>query len=414
LSERVNRAIDRGLAYLQARHGKHNHYRNYLGLLGLTLLECGIAADDPSVKQFAALIRAHEREITQTYELTCAILFLDRLGEALDRDLIRSFGQRLLDGQLECGAWTYSCLTSDRPGVGANMVDGNRRGPERMPNGLPAIPPMPAWPNDRHGGGRPARQHIMYRGDNSNTQFAILGLWVAQRHGVPSRTALLANEQYFRSTQLSDGSWAYHPNARNWRDSMTCAGLLSLAMRYGVAGGQGRDIRPQQTIHVHDGAVNQGLHYLAQALDKITVAGNRIAGVDARDSLYFLWSLERMAVIYDLKKIGEREWYPWAAEMLVDVQDRDGQWPGGNPVDTCFALLILKRSNFAKDLLLTVKEPPSHPMPAISGPTILQGPDAFLGQTGKSQDLAPASGTAISPSPSPPLGPSIIRTPKTK
>src|SRR5262249_16576127 len=175
------------------------------------------------------------------------------------------------------------------------------RGPARMANGLPAIPPLPAWPNDPSVRGKAARQRIVYRGDNSNTQFAILGLWVAQRHGVPARSALLANEQYFRATQLSDGSWAYHPNGHNWRDSNTCAGLLSMAMRYGVIGGQGRDIRPQQAIHVHDAAVNQGLRHLAQSLNKISVAGNHIVGADARDVLYFLWSLERMAVIYDLK-----------------------------------------------------------------------------------------------------------------
>lgn len=395
LEERVNRAIDDGVAYLQTKHNEHPQYRNYLGLLGLTLLECGVAADNPSVRQIAGWIRSRQRDLTQTYELTLAILFLDRLGDPRDQPLIRSFGQRLLAGQLNCGTWTYSCLIND---------------PKRF---QPAEPLIMAWP------GRPVHKHpnrvhrVVYRGDNSNTQFALLGLWVAQRQGVPAHSALLASEQYFRATQLSDGAWSYHPNAKLWRDSMTSAGLMSLAMRYGVIGGQGRDIRPAHPLHVSDGVIHQGLRYLAQALDKVSVAGDRIVGVEARDPLYFLWSLERMAVIYDLKKIGNREWYPWAAEMLVQTQRTDGRWLGmGEPVGTCFALLILKRSNFAKDLQLAVQEPPSRAMSDVSGPIILQGMDAFSRPIGKRHGPSTMPGTAIGPSPSTQLGPSIIRTPK--
>lgn len=372
LRERVNRAIERGVAQLLARHAEHRQYCIYLGLLGLTLLECGVPADDPSVREIAAWVRSRERDLSQTYELALAILFLDRLGNSSDRALIRTFGQRLISGQFECGAWSYSCLGNNR-----------RRANPNLPVIVPARPPP-----------------IVYHGDNSNTQFAILGLWVAQRYGVPARSALLAAERYFRTTQADDGSWSYSPNNRTSRDSMTCVGLLGMAMRYGVIAGQGRDIRPDHPIMVQDGAVTRGLRYLAQSLDKIVVPRNWIIGAEARDPLYFLWSLERMAVIYDLKKIGECEWYPWAAEMLVKSQGSDGRWAGaGDPVGTCFALLVLKRSNFAKDLQLTVQEQPA---PEVSGPVILQGADVFLNRIDKPKP------------PPPPLGSSLTRTPPTK
>ena len=393
LPERVNRAIDHGVAYLHAYHKTHNQDRRIRGLLGLTLLECGVCADDPAVQQLAAAIRAGERELTQTYELTLAILFLDRLGDPSDRVRIRTFGHRLLSGQLDCGAWTYSCLVNER-----------QRGRANLQSNLSYVPPTLYQRRIARYGGHPVHEkRISYRGDNSNTQFAILGLWVAQRQGVPARSALLATEQYFRTTQAEDGSWGYHPRARNWRDSMTCAGLMSLAMRYGVNASQGRDIRPNHPISVQDAAILRGLRYLASSLEKITVVGSGIVGVEARNPLYFLWSLERMAVIYDLKKVGEREWYPWAAQMLVETQQPDGRWFGmPDPVGTCFALLVLKRSNLAKDLQLAVQESPPRSMPDISGPIILQGPDAFLGQTGKPHI------------PAPPLGPSITQTPQAK
>jgi hypothetical protein len=403
LAERVNRAIDAGVGYLRIHHGEHKEYRREIGLLGLTLLECGIPANDASIQQIAAWLRAQERELWQTYELTLAILFFDRLGAEGDRPLIRTFGQRLLEGQFECGAWTYSCLANERP---------QRR--TRTSSGVPYIPPARPWQNPTPPRNRPVQRRIAYHGDNSNTQFALLGLWVAQRHGVSARSALLTSEQYFRATQHGDGAWAYHPLANNWRDSMTCAGLMSLAMHYGVTFGRGRDIRPDHRITIHDVAVQQGIRYLAASLDKISLAGNRIVGVEARDPLYFLWSLERMAVIYDLKMIGKREWYPWAAELLVETQGPDGRWNGmGDVVGTCFALLILKRSNFAADLQLAVRQPPA-PQRDLTGPTILQGVDAMQGLAGKPKPPPPMQGTTGgTPSPSG-LGPSITRTPGSK
>jgi len=73
-------------------------------------------------------------------------------------------------------------------------------------------------------------------------------------------------------------------------------------------------------------------------------------------NLYFLWSVERVAMLYDLKTIGGKDWYGWGAQTLLPNQFADGHWQGGfyhghSPhLDTCFALLFLKRSNLVPDL----------------------------------------------------------------
>jgi hypothetical protein len=73
-------------------------------------------------------------------------------------------------------------------------------------------------------------------------------------------------------------------------------------------------------------------------------------------NLYFLWSVERVAVLYDLQTIGGKDWYRWGAEILVANQGPHGNWANGgyhgaSPVlDTSLALLFLKRANLAKDL----------------------------------------------------------------
>src|SRR5262249_38054511 len=76
--------------------------------------------------------------------------------------------------------------------------------------------------------------------------------------------------------------------------------------------------------------------------------------IDAWSRLYFLWSLERVAATYGLETIGGQEWYPWTAGLLVRIQQGDGSWSdaGPGPVPTCFALLILRRSNLTPDLLV--------------------------------------------------------------
>jgi hypothetical protein len=74
---------------------------------------------------------------------------------------------------------------------------------------------------------------------------------------------------------------------------------------------------------------------------------------------YFLWTLERMAVIYDFKKIAGKDWHQWGAEMLLAKQQEDGSWKGEyheGGCDTCFALLFLVKANVARDLTVKVKD----------------------------------------------------------
>ena len=76
----------------------------------------------------------------------------------------------------------------------------------------------------------------------------------------------------------------------------------------------------------------------------------------AMQNLYFLWTVERVAMLYDLQTIGGKDWYGWGAQILVHHQAANGAWhnshyPGANPpVNTCFALLFLRRSNLVQDL----------------------------------------------------------------
>src|SRR5262249_43541937 len=81
--------------------------------------------------------------------------------------------------------------------------------------------------------------------------------------------------------------------------------------------------------------------------------GDSLGRVDSGKALYFLWGMERVCLIYDLKTVGGKDWYAWGAGWLLNHQKPDGSWQGEfaeGGSDTCFALLFLERSNLAADL----------------------------------------------------------------
>jgi hypothetical protein len=350
LARRVNRAIDRGLPYLKhaARYGAQRDGRRIVigdeGLLGLTLLECGVSPSDPLVRRMAAVLRERESDFSVrgngTYRLSLAILFFDRLNDPTDRKRIRRLTQRLLSGQTRTGAWGYTCPPSSLLGESQYY-------------------------------------------DNSNSQFALLALWAARRRGLPVAPALARLARHFRTTQHPDGSWTYGdvnqlPIKAGGVTSSTCAGLMGLAVEHGLHS-RPRDLaKPGGPALIMDDARDRGLRYLGAVLDRaprdLRDAQRGCCGLDFQGrpffDLYFLWSLERMAMMHGLRTIGETPWYPWAAELLVQAQNANGSWQNmyQETVDTCFALLVLRRTNFASDLTTALSgripgQDPLAPMP---------------------------------------------------
>jgi hypothetical protein len=176
--------------------------------------------------------------------------------------------------------------------------------------------------------------------DNSNTQFAILALWAASRHGLPLERALAAVAVRFRASQLDDGSWNYQSTPRGkGTPAMTGVGLLGLAVGHGL----GPDDPKRKPAR--DADIDRGLAALA-----------RRVGEKSEVNLYFLWTLERVCVLYGLRQIEGKDWYRWGADRLLDRQEAKGGWQQGvyhgstELVDTALALLFLRRANLASDL----------------------------------------------------------------
>jgi hypothetical protein len=382
----VQRAIDNGVAYLKSTQQFDGTWPyNQIGptaLAGLTLLECGVPADDPAVQKAAGAVREAALTATQTYSLALSILFLDRLGEAADVFLIESMTVRLLAGQNNYGGWTYEChaitdqevrrlttLLRQRNELVASKElpkPGTRRTEKDLPKEI-----QQQLAQIKNVQGAAPGAVFDHGDDNSNTQFAVLGLWVAHRHGLPVETALSRVNKRFRSSQAPDGGWGYKYYPTNTGGpvriraqstaTMTCSALLGLGVSQGYTNevrDVGKAVKPKNDP-TKDLVIRNGLYALGSCIDHpLSAKKGRVRDIRLLDSgkgrqYYFLWSLERVAVAYGLKTLGGKDWYAWGCEILLAAQERDGSWRAkfaDAGCDTCFALLFLRRANLAKDL----------------------------------------------------------------
>lgn len=452
---RIEKAIEQGVQFLRRTQDKsgswkpNHHGAAYAALPGLVMLECKVLPSDPVVQAAARYVRQNSDRLNATYDLSLAVLFLDRLGDSRDRPLIQTLALRLVAGQTDQGGWTYTCpvlskedavplltllqrtkpniptldpLASPERGMPDPLAQEKTTtriplasdpkaelpiplqgfGPDRFP--IPASPkddpkekndtrlivptqpeetkPIPApMPNaaipkkpllrpkaapirpesiplalrkvpsiakqwEKKGKAKQAGSHD----DNSNTQFALIALWAARRHGVPTERALLIADERFAGSQNVDGGWGYQLRGGSTA-SMTCVGLLGVAMGHGA---KGATAKPGAALSAEDPAIQAGLRKLGSHLGEPVLSPQ--AGL-RMENLYLLWSLERVGMLYNLKTIGGKDWYGWGAQILVVNQSQDGEWShsaqfhGSEPVvNTCFALLFLKRSNLVQDL----------------------------------------------------------------
>lgn len=390
---KVNSSVTRAIAYLKTTYGTVApeksgglYEEGPAALAGIAMIEAGVTLDDPAIKAIAKVVRAASLTSQHTYQMSLDIIFLDKLGEASDTLLIQQLGARLIKGMIEnTGAWTYNCpgLSPDMLQRFRGVLDGaSMQGSNTLPTpgarprlnslveqllqgqGLVAAPMTDRVPPD-----------------NSNTQFAIIALWSARKHGLPVEPTFKAVEARFRSMQDRGGGWYYALNATQVTPSMTCAGLLGLAVvaglksersmrSRGTVGPDGKlDLGPsgqknQGPDPFADPAAKAGIAYLGSVIQQsangspaapANNGGPKVSdptGGDLRGDYYFMWSLERVCVVFGLKSLGGRNWHEWGAAFLLAKQNESGSWSGkyGPEIDTSFALMFMCRSNIVRDL----------------------------------------------------------------
>ncbi len=361
----INAAIDKGAKYLLSKQLKDGswdgiytktHPMGQTALITLTLMVSGIPAKDPRiVKALAYLSKQPHRK---TYDDAVMLMTLlgkyAPAGEALER-----MTQAELKKSLNDIPNRVSKTDRKRIIAGVTFLLGRaKRSPVELSTGGNPFGTRPRW-------SYPSTKAAAW--DNSNGQYAVLGLLAADRAGVkipPHEWELVAKHwlryqsrngpkvillrqgkkgQVSREAAEARG-WSYsviRPSSasahyRSGYGSMTCAGVGSLAIcrnRLLVHGRLDSKLRIKLDEGIRDGwAWLQKFHDVRQ---------NPFRGTAWH--LYYLYGLERAGVLADRKHLGRLDWYLDGAGYLISHQRSDGSWMTNYLRDTCFALLFLKR-----------------------------------------------------------------------
>jgi hypothetical protein len=365
----IHAAIRRGVEWLRRAQRKDGTWVDESGsfardfpvgvtaLCAMALMHSGVKPDDPAVR--LAMAHVEKAQFRRTYEVAATLMAVETkylplekfediqsLDEASakaaiakaitpeDRALVKRAAEWLLEKQTKDGTWGY---------------------PERSENF-----------------------------DHSNTQYAMLGLKSAARCGAavppsawkkaaghwldtqrtvtpkrPLKAAFFSDEEAGiepgtkAEEEFTQGPWGYMVEIPKEFDppgvldrgtgSMTCAGLTSLIIAESELFAM-KELGAALKRKIEQ-AKKQGLVWLQE---HYTVRGcPPSAGFWSVFHTYYLYSLERVGVLYGIRRFGEHDWYAEGALVLLREQREDGSWLSPDEiatVDTAFALLFLKKA----------------------------------------------------------------------
>lgn len=292
------------------------------------LVHAGIPASDPDFKAGLAWIATEPPD--GTYNCSLMALALADFDPAKYRGRLAELAQILSDQQSTNGQWSYGYASRN-----ARSESGSGAPPPDVESGAGdgTVRSKVKIKIDWRDGSRATA------GDNSNTQFAILGLRATTEAGceIPKQVWERSLDWFIKAQEQPYGGWGYRSNKSEW--AMTCCGLTSvtICMR---ALGQDEAFRGGRPLEVE--RIKNGVDWLDEHwMNMKQRPGNVSSG--GWGVYYDLYSVERVGMIVGLDRIRAHDWYGEGSEQLFALQATDGSW-GGNPIDTAFAILFLKRA----------------------------------------------------------------------
>jgi len=280
---RATQAADGSLG--DARRGQYSVGQTALGVLALRA--ASVPADDPVLARAVRYLTDKRLGSRGVYEAALRMMALESVDPVAYRLEIAADAERLISWQDASGGWGY---------------------------------PQPSRP------------------DNSNSQFALLGLNAAAMSGVPVPDAVWQNaRRYFVVRQGNDGGWSYQSGGGSY-GSMTAAGVASIYLcDLWLHVGRG-----QCGVYLDDRPLVAGLDWLAK---NFSVTRNPRRG---EWKFYYLYALERAGAILAQRYFGGYDWYREGVEHLVGDPERLVAAPSSNEwayLRHCYMLLFLAKGN---------------------------------------------------------------------
>jgi len=356
--KRVDDAIAKGTAFLKGQGtadplGTHAHE-----LLLWTLVHAGVRSGDAKLDELFK--KMMEDPLTHTYRVSLQAMILEELDRARYQKRIYHCAQFLIDNQCKNGQWYYGEPTTlVDPPASDDVATGPKNFGDPAPGQKPTVVRKLTIKRQRDG---------KDEGDNSNSQYAALGLRACVDAGIvlPKESILRARKWWRESMQEEDpkgkgvatgpdagvppGGWCYGGKTHGHKPygTMTAGAVGSLAITNYLLG----EKNPRKEI-----AVLRGLEWMGR---QFTVSANPGPPEHTPDTTawmvyYWLYAMERAGVLAGVETMGGHKWYAEGVAFLLEKQRADGSWlgplpHGDRPVelnavwDSCFAILFLKRA----------------------------------------------------------------------
>lgn len=324
LAVRVRKSIERGEQFLRTQQNKKDGHWEYsdearreaggmTSLALLALLNAGVEPDDPMIRRGLGYLRTIKPG--RTYVVALQTMVFALTGNRSDMPLVQRNVDWLIKNRMfESGRF-----------IGWGYPSTPRTGP-----------------------------------DNSVTQYALLGLYEAQRAGAKIERGLWQEiREYYERTQRPDGGWSYINDRTGSSLTMTTAGLCGLLLADMEAKTGGETYLPSGTVKdcgnyndERNRHIGRAIHWIGTRLPATADAMGNFnhsgMGGLGKNVFYSLYGIERAGRFSGERFFGGHDWYRIGCEFLVDSQQSDGSWKGtaldGHPVvATSFALLFLSK-----------------------------------------------------------------------
>ena len=299
-----------------------SHETHLLTLLALTHADF-VAQNRECAAYLKEVLSRMKPTHTDVYQAALLVMLVEAIGDLEFLPLARAATRYLVEAQGENGTWTYTANVPSEL-----LADFDKRVLQ-----VTGGEPLDSTPRDLLACERTRKFDPAEDGDNSCTQFALLGLRSAARLSVkvPSDTWLRARKAILQR-QRKDGSFGYTGSETDYpTGSMTSAGISALA----ITGHELGLAKPAE-----DAAIQKAVRWLDE---QFTIATNPGGGYHA----YWRYGIERIGRFLESDFIGKHEWYPLGARHLVDTQKPDGSFCEVETEamqDTAFGLLFLTRA----------------------------------------------------------------------
>ncbi|MBX7103650.1 MAG: DUF4159 domain-containing protein [Gemmataceae bacterium] len=314
LVDRVRTAIDRGVRFLRRQEKGQGHWEKSIAekpggvtaLALLALLNSGVPVDDPMIQRGLKYLRTVEPRFTYVVGLQ-TMVFVEA-NDPRDKQRIQTNVDWLIGARV--------------------MQAGNLLG----------------WGYTTEGG----------LPDNSNTQYALLGLHAGRMGGAKIDVGVWQSiRDFYVSSQAQGGDaggWPYHTD-RGGRSSsltMTVAGLCGLQIVGLELNRSRQELQADGSarkcgIYPEDEAVKRAFEWLARP----TIDGQTRFRFADTNAYYNAYGIERAGRLTGRRFIAGRDWYREGCEYIVDrITDNDSWRESGlinSEANTCLALLFLSK-----------------------------------------------------------------------